>query len=92
MWWVVVALLVIGGVANALETKTKRPMVVWTAAEVFTFVRGLGLAYEPHADKLLAAGIDGVGLRGMSDAILEQSGVSEPLHRLRILSSISSQP
>ncbi len=69
-------LLVIGGVANALDAQPKRPMVLWTAVEVATFVRGLGPAYESYAVKLLAAGIDGRALRAISDPILEQSGVS----------------
>lgn len=93
-------LLIIGAVANIIEERNKKdavkvkPIIVWTSAEVYTFIRARSEtgAYDSYADKFLAAGVDGRALKEMTLAMLEQFGVSEPLHRHCLLSSISAQP
>jgi SAM domain (Sterile alpha motif) len=95
MWAAAVLLLfALGAVANALEhgRTPAKPMQIWTEEDAAAFVRAIGPAYAGYADKLLAASIDGRALRGMTDAILADTGVADSLHRHRILSAIAAQP
>lgn len=63
-------------------------MKTWTSTRTSRAVSSIGEPYKPYAERMLYHAVDGATLVQMREQHLTQLGVSDPIHRLRLLSFI----